>query len=392
MRNEMTLTGSGAVDSLRALVIALAVMAEAGCADRSDHEVKGVAWDSGTYAVDSVAEEIFGSAAETGAVLGVVVGIVSTGSRGVLIADGSDNTIWYREAAGRPFRTIGRSGTGPGEFRRLVRLLRCPSGSLVAVDFGTKFVRYAADGAIRSEIPTPMSAHRFVGCASENALVLQIDGDGRVPESLGLHRQASRLVLFTPDSSSERTIGEYAGTTYFYSKRGEYFIDVPLAPRTLAAAGSTWLYVMDTDKPVVHAVSLAGAERRAIPVTIQRQPLAPGAFDRAVDERLATIPVAETRRIVAPIRSELPEAEELPYVDAVVTGPRDVVWLRSFEGDARGWRLWHAYGADGSSQGTLVLPSALEVMEIGDNSVLGVLREESGDERVVRYRFRQRVP
>ncbi len=31
-------------------------------------------------------------------------------------------------------------------------------------------------------------------------------------------------------------------------------------------------------------------------------------------------------------------------------------------------------------------------MEIGNDHVLGVLREESGDERVVRYRFRPRPP
>lgn len=65
-------------------------------------------------------------------------------------------------------------------------------------------------------------------------------------------------------------------------------------------------------------------------------------------------------------------------------------WARLL--DPQGWRLWHSYAADGSPRGTLALPSALEVMEIGKDRVLGVLREESGDERVVRYRFRPRPP
>jgi hypothetical protein len=166
---------------------------------------------------------------------------------------------------------------------------------------------------------------------------------------------------------------------------------MPLAPKTLAAVGGSWLFVVETDKPLLHVTSLASGDSRALPVAIERLPLAPGMFQRAVDERLATIPVAETRRIVSPIRSELSEPKDLPYIDAVVAGQSDVVWLRSFEGDPEGWRLWHAYAADGSPQGTLALPSALEVMEIGDAHVLGVLREETGDERVVRYRFRPRT-
>jgi len=354
--------------------------------------VDGAVQRLGTFVVDSSVDAISGAAAVTGSALGVVVGMVSMGSEGVLIADGADNTIWHGQGTGRPLRTIGRSGTGPGEFHRLASLVRCASGAIVAADFGTKFVRYTSDGSLRSEVPTEMSAHRLVGCTNENALVLQIDLGGRVPESLGQHRLPSRFVQFNPDSGSERALPQYAGTTYFFSKRGPYFIDVPLAPKTLAAVGGSWLFVVETDKPVLHATSLAGGETRALPVAIERQPLAPGAFQRAVEERLAIIPVAETRRIVSPIRSELPEVLELPYIDAVVAGRSDVVWLRSFEGDPQGWRLWHAYAADGSPQGTLALPSALEVMEIGDGHVLGVLREETGDERVVRYRFHPRTP
>lgn len=341
--------------------------------------------------LDSAPSAVFGSASGEGAhAIGVVAGALTTGYNEVAIADGASNTIQFFDSTGVWLRSVARPGAGPGEFRRLVGMSRCRGGTLVSADFGTKFVSFGDSGAFAAETPTSMSEHRLLGCIASNDLILQKEGDGSVPDGGGFHRLSARIVRFRSDAASETTLGTFAGTAYFFSQRGPYFLDVPLGAKTLAAVGRNWLFVVETDQPMVEAILLESNEHHEIPVVTERLPVRPGAFDRAFAERLAQIPVASTRKMVAPIRDELPEPREMPFFDAIVADDSDHVWVRTYEGDAEGFRLWYAFNQRGEFLGRLATPSALEVTEIAHGHVLGVLRSTTGGERVVRYRLRRR--
>ncbi|HET6680586.1 MAG TPA: hypothetical protein VFG84_05255 [Gemmatimonadaceae bacterium] len=315
------------------------------------------------------------------------------GETHVAIADGSSGTIVIVDSAGRVLRRLGGKGAGPGEFRILHAMSRCRDGSLVAVDFALKFVRFDARGTYRGETPASQAESNLVGCRTAEQLVLRRDGDGLSPAVGGLHREPARLYRFRSDSLLEQTLGTFAGVEYFHSRQGPYYLDLPLGARTVAALWDGGIYVADTDRPVVHVIqsseSLRSSEpfRRQFSIALRRLPVAPGDLRRAFDERLARIVNPETRRIVAPIFDEFPDIREFPYLDAMVVDDSDRVWVRTFEEYGENWSRWRAFDGSGVELGALALPAALEVIEIRDGHVLGILRDSAGAQSVARYQL-----
>lgn len=380
-----TLRRSGSVLALVALV---------ACGDSAKEGSQSSA-DSGRRAgdawfVDTVPLLRVGNDSSTGSYLaGVIVGAATIGAEHIAIADGSSGTIVIIDSAGRVSRRLGGTGAGPGEFRILHAMSRCLDGSLVAVDFASKFVRFDSLGGYLGETAAAQAEANLVGCRAEHDLILRRDGDGMVPPGGGLVREPARLYRFRTDSGegSENTLGRFAGGEYFHSREGPYYLDLPLGARTVAAIARAGVYIAETDQPVIQVIGFGDSLRGRFTIAVPRLPVGDGDMRRAFDERLARVVNPDTRRIVAPIFDEFPDVDQFPYLDALVIDDRDRVWVRTFEGYGGAWRRWHAFDRSGSPLGELALPAALEVTEIRNGHVLGILRDSSGAQTVALYQL-----
>lgn len=367
----------------KSTLFALTIVACACSRDRNSTASDGIEY---SWMLDSASVVVLADDGDnSGPKPGVVTSLLSTENGGILIGDGALNTLYFFDSTGKYLKSIGRSGSGPAEFRRLVGITRCESRGFIAADLGVKLMQLSDAGELVATYPTPMSAHRLIGCTRPDEIMLQQDGSGRVPEGGGLHRLTTAIIKYSTKTGATDTIDTFSGTEYFFSQRGPYYLDLPLGATTLASLGRRWLFVLENDKPVVHAIRVDSTERRSFHLELDRRPMDRSLFDRALEERLAQITSEEVRKVVSPIRDELPLPEYLPYADRLLADDSDRVWLRTFDSTDTTSVTWWAFSTNGQMLGTFSAPSNLEITEIRDSRVLGVLRLEGGGESARSY-------
>ena len=86
-----------------------------------------------------------------------------------------------------------------------------------------------------------------------------------------------------------------------------------------------------------------------------------------------------TRR---PYRSAV--AEHYPAFASVMSDAVDHLWVREYEvpGEERPGSLWTVFDAEGRVQGFVEMPAGLVIHEIGEDYILGTVRDELGVEFV----------
>ena len=317
--------------------------------------------------------------------LGAVTAVAVNRAGTLAVADGSNNRIRLYDSTGTQRGVFGREGRGPGEFGRLTGLTSCTDGSFIAADYGTKVVQFSDNGDFIREKPAEWAYGDLIGCPAPDTLLIMRTVGGLPFVGSGLHRRPATIARFVASSDHVDTLTRTAGTEYFYSRRGPYYLDLPLGAAKIAAASATRLFVAQTDSAVLLVYTVNGQLLQRISLDIARLPLSRQRFEQAVADRLARIPVASTRAIVAPIRDELQSPPYLPYFDAMVVDDSGHVWLRTFEGTRAGIRRWAVYSESGGERGAVDMPEALDVSAIRGNALVGILRRDGESDLVVRH-------
>lgn len=75
-----------------------------------------------------------------------VVGVVRQSSGNIVVADGGAGVIKMFDSTGRFLRTVGRPGSGPGEFRQLLALFVGPADSIIGYDVVQGWAVFDAQG------------------------------------------------------------------------------------------------------------------------------------------------------------------------------------------------------------------------------------------------------
>jgi hypothetical protein len=84
----------------------------------------------------------------------MVVGLVLDDLNRVWVADYQEQNIRVFDSRGAHVRTIGRKGSGPGEFRSVSGMVRMPDGNVVVLDFGNfRFSVFDTAGALVATHP-----------------------------------------------------------------------------------------------------------------------------------------------------------------------------------------------------------------------------------------------
>ena len=130
-------------------------------------------------------------------------GLVRLDDGRIAVANGATNEIRIFSRSGAFQTSAGRAGSGPGEFRRLLRLFQV-GDTLVGVDGDTRAQVFTADGRlVRSGTP------------------VLVEG-GRNPKRVGVLRDGSNVVVATKGSRQPSTGDvEYVYSVYRSSARGD---------------------------------------------------------------------------------------------------------------------------------------------------------------------------
>jgi hypothetical protein len=156
---------------------------------------------------------------------------------------------------------------------------------------------------------------------------------------------------------------------------------VPFGPSTLIAAGGNRIYVVDTIGYEVRVHRDDGALERVIRRPYQGLPVSPEDLAAYLEERLAAVPpVEEIRAGIRAAIEAMPPPEFMPAVRSMHVDRQGYLWLEASRSTGDRAATWSIFDASGRWLGDLELPAEYELLDIGEDNILALGRDELGVE------------
>jgi hypothetical protein len=313
----------------------------------------------------------------------------------VLVNQGTHEIRFY-DAQGKFLQRYGRSGEGPGEFRRAFGIVRLPGDTLYVGDYRPwqTLVFDPAGKWVRTVRPTPLFLNNpdAVGVLDDGRLIL---GEKPLMEpNTEFPLQHLLLTLHAPDGTVRDTLGNFPDGRWGVVDGGPN--DIRLFPlfesfTRLAVRGSrlaightsrselTLYRVADSLVPEALVRWEAGDRGiSAADISAERTRLAEGSERMPPDQKARFVdPLISTKR---------PVADLFPAFTRVVIGMDGRLWVREYRRPTvLPFQRWIGFDAQGRYQCRASLPAEAELLEIGNDYLLTRERDADDVERVVRY-------
>lgn len=389
------------------LVLLASVVALASCGDggASDSEGALATW---TLSAEPIVA-IGGVDEREGYLLHQVVGATRLGDGRIVVANASTLQLRYYDPEGNHLFDAGGEGDGPGELRRpLDHFTRLPGDSILVASFQSGFTRFGPDGQYASSIPYLLPSR---------GACWYFEGNDLLPDGSHLlgYSGNSRFTDTNqpcPNNSETRppvVIGRFIPTTDYIDTiavlPGMERTDDPMSslhayPQDLVLGiARDRLYLGDTGSDEILVIGFSGDTIGVIPVPFESTPVPTAA--RATefeDVELSSGEQAFTERwtLIYP--------DHYPLYARLVGAPADRVWVmayppleewvfsqmlthpmvfRRLDVEAR----WRVVGPDGLPVAEVRTPPGFFLLEVGDDHVLGIHKDELDRESVRVYRL-----
>jgi hypothetical protein len=294
----------------------------------------------------------------------------------IVVADAAAAELRYFDASGAHLKTAGGKGSGPGEFTRLTRILRRPGDSVLAIQgIPPRQSLFSDTGGFVRLVPVP-TIGQFLPLVYQSILddgTAILAPDARPLTMLtGTRTDSTTFHAIAPGSDSTRVLGtfpflELAGNG---SRAGL----VRFAPTGVSAAHGDRFFVGFPERFEVAAYSSEGTLRRLIRRAWAPRPVSEEERDALLERQYADAP--------AEVRNAVVFAESHPAYDRLLVDATGVLWVRAPRTDGgSNWRpadlatsaqRWSIFDEEGAWLGDITLPTGFDLVEVGDDYLLGV--------------------
>jgi hypothetical protein len=310
----------------------------------------------------------------------------------IVIADGSDNALHYFDATGKPLRTAGRTGSGPGEFRTIIWMGQCGPDSLHVWDLnqgrmsvfsanGT-FVRDYTPHADTSRSSTPVMT---ISCSTRGVLAFQAQPVNKSPISAKDPEHPTRqervmkvtapVAVATSDGKVTRLLGDRPGGAWYQILGGHF--PLPLGATTYVAVANNVTYVGTSDSMASIGVFATGGSNGTIRLGGAPRRVTQAHRDHAVAALVGLIPgqaPARLRKQAADSLNVSPMPATLPPFTGLWGDADGVLWVQTSVAGDPDTRL-RAFGTNQKIVGEITLPANVTVYEIGRDYILGAFAD-----------------
>jgi hypothetical protein len=318
---------------------------------------------------------------------------------GLLIADRAENTIRVLDASGKLERSLGRVGSGPGEFRSMVWARRCGGDSLLIWDFarrqatiagstGTTTRQFAVPAGDTAQVPFQFS------CSSKGSIVYssaprQLRGRGAGPETPNVVAVTAAVYSINRDGAIRQRYGDVpAGEVVMLvgPTGGRGASPRPLGRAAYVASIGDLVVISSADSAILTFHAADGrSNRHVLPVPVRAPTRAE--FEAAV-EALATIGPAEARQSLIDRLGEVPIPERLPPVSALFVDTEDMLWVQTTPPGGRVMDFL-IVRPDGSVVAKARIPRGLTVFDIGRDYILGSYSDTNDEPHIAAFELRR---
>lgn len=312
---------------------------------------------------------------------------------GIVVADAGTGELRWFDAAGRPLRTAGRRGGGPGEFQHIGWVGLLPGDSLAAWDPVLRRLSMfdpAGRFARHVSIPARGPLAWVAGVLDGRALIIADRAGVQPSAGEPAWRDTAVLLRVALAGGTADTLGRFAGTEWYSG--GGRVMSRPLGRQTAATAGGGTVYVGTAEEYEVRAYGPDGRPRTRI-----RRPHAPVRVRREDREAYLARTVhvggsAQDRRARAQALANAPFPQTMPPYTGLLTDARGNLWVRETQPPSATPPVsrWSVFDPRGRWIATVRGPARFRALQAGADWVLGVQPDSSDADHVRIYPLRKR--
>lgn len=305
----------------------------------------------------------------------------------IVVVDMASDELRVFDALGTHLATWGGRGEGPGEFIDLYHVDRWPGDSIAAGDYRRESITvFDSDGNFGRIVrldsdPFPWDLRALFALG-----LYMVTRDGSVLVSRQRHGSVEvDIGILDAEGRLRGSLGRHPGWPSLVQRNMVLY--PPIFSRALAVQPWAELVVIaPTDRSEIRAFTLAGTLARI--VRLGKEPRAPerAHIDAYIEAQVSRVSSddADYRARMRGDYNAVPVAERLPVFTSVIADALDHLWVEEFEvpGEEREGVLWTVVDAAGSVLGFVETPDGLEIYEIGEDFILGRIRDELGVEYV----------
>ncbi len=388
------------------LVLLSSVLISTSCNDGAG-SAPGGALESWRLSDDPIV--VIGGADEReGYLLHQVVGATRLGDGRIVVANRSTLQLRYYDPQGNHLFDAGGEGEGPGEFRTFEDLTRLPGDSVLVHSWWSGITRFGPDGRYASSSPYDLPPLGHCRNLTEGGQRLLPDGSVLLLSSIfvGLnedHEECPKPVeprppvvvgQFDPATGILDTIAELPGVERGDGIESQY----AYAKSLVHGIARDRIYLGDTGSDTILAMSFTGDTLAVLPVPFEPVGVPADAREKAFEEREWT---GGGQVIVE--RTTFIYSDDYPRYARLVAAPGERVWVMAYpplrepgfpwhlespisfrrldDGGAR----WSVLNREGVAIAELQTPPGFFLLEVGDDDILGIHKDEFERESVRVY-------
>lgn len=326
-----------------------------------------------------------------------IVGVARLSGGRIAVANRGTNDIRIFDARGRHLTTFGRTGEGPGEFRRIEFVSRSGDTTwfydsglrrTTAVLIGAEpkllgSTRITADGKRESfTVNGRLPDGRYMVTTNVSPTFDGPPGVRRLPGSVG-------IVARTGDGSVH-WLGDFKSASIFaYSPTSDLkdgsVGPIAFSPWLRSATGSGLIWIGDSAGDSVVVVRARDLSRFTIRLPIVSRAPSRALVDAERKRELGANSGANFFGEAKYSAKYLPE--RLPYFGSLTPGPQGEIWVQAFATDAAGPVQYVVIDSTGRPKGQVAVPGGSRIREVGLDYVLIVHTNEDDVESVRLHRL-----
>ena len=307
----------------------------------------------------------------------------------IVIANSGSNELRVFNADGSHSATWGGRGEGPGEFISYspTAVAAWPGDSVAAPNpWGTRLTLFDSDGNHGRDVRLDPTMLNVVDVLPDGKIVSEGSGlRGDTKGSSGLVRSPAEWAILDSDGTRHASLGEYPGAEWLaiFDSDGNLEGGRP-HPFGRATVGAVWgelvaIGVQDSYEIKAYRTdgSLARIVRRAGDLESPTRADLEAYFAR----RYANRPDDERISALAEVK-DMPLVESFPAFSVILSDLAGNLWVQEYQMPGEEAVVWTVFDPGGRIRGLIETPADLEVFKIGEDYILGRVRDELGVEYV----------